>query len=206
METERRPIMLRGICSKTCMTLVLTAIFLSLPVESFAQRRVKPQPKKVKIVAPKRRSPNVVKPPVGHKTVIVGGIHYYHHNGVFYKKGASGYLVVRAPVGARIKALPAGYVTILVRKKPYYYYYGTYYVYHPDEEAYVVVESPDSENGEEENLFDKITLIDGRSLEGIYLGRTVSMIQFEVAADIMEFPTSEIITITFAQPVEIEEE
>lgn len=193
--------MLKRTFSKTIFVLVLGAIFLSLPMDTFAQRRVKPKPKKVKVVAPMRHAPNIVKLPVGYKTIAMGGVYYYHHHGVFYKKGPSGYAVVRAPIGVNIKTLPAGYVTIHIRNKPYYHYYGTYYVYEPEEKVYVVVEPPSDVVEAEEDIFDKITLIDGSTLEGIYLGGTKSTVQFEVAGEIREFSVTEIVTLRFAPPV-----
>ena len=193
--------MSKGIFSKSLFVLLLGAVLLSLPMETFAQRRVKPSPKKVKIVAPKRRAPKVVKLPADHKTIVVGGINYYHHRGVFYKKGPAGYVVVRAPIGARIKTLPSGHVTLHIGARPYYYYYGTYYVHHPDEDVYVVVDAPTEGENSYEGVFDRITLVDGSIIEGLYLGGTANTVQFEIAGEIMESSVAEVISVTFAPPI-----
>ena len=53
---------------------------------------------------------------------------YYRKGGIYYVKSGRGYKVVAAPVGFRVKVLPAKHVRVVVRGRPYFYYYGTYYV------------------------------------------------------------------------------
>ena len=52
--------------------------------------------------------------PSNHALVHVGSKRYYYSAGVFYRKGPKGYAVARAPLGAVILRLPAGYRTLVV--------------------------------------------------------------------------------------------
>jgi hypothetical protein len=64
---------------------------------------------------------------------------YYYDEGVYYLKGDGGYTVVSAPIGAKIKTLPAGYETVSVDDAgtKNYYYGGVFYEKRSD--GYVVV-------------------------------------------------------------------
>jgi uncharacterized protein YgiM (DUF1202 family) len=78
--------------------------------------------------------------PAGHRTVYVGRSRYFYRSGVFYTRGPSGYVVVRAPVGAVIAAPPAGCRTVVVGGATYHAYNGDYYQNGPA--GYVVVQAP----------------------------------------------------------------
>jgi uncharacterized protein YgiM (DUF1202 family) len=78
--------------------------------------------------------------PAGHRTVYVGRSRYFYGSGVFYRHGPSGYVVVRAPIGAVIAAPPASCRTVVVGGATYYDYNGDYYQNAPA--GYVVVQSP----------------------------------------------------------------
>jgi len=78
--------------------------------------------------------------PAGHRTVYVGRSRYFYRSGVFYRPGPSGYVVVRAPIGAVIGAPPAGCRTVVVGGATYYDYNGDYYQNAPA--GYVVVQAP----------------------------------------------------------------
>jgi len=78
--------------------------------------------------------------PAGHRTVYVGRSRYFYGSGVFYRHGPSGYVVVRAPIGAVIAAPPAGCRTVVVGGATYYDYNGDYYQNAPG--GYVVVQAP----------------------------------------------------------------
>jgi uncharacterized protein YgiM (DUF1202 family) len=78
--------------------------------------------------------------PAGHRTVYVGRSRYFYRSGVFYTHGPSGYVVVRAPIGAVIAAPPAGCRTVVVGGATYYDYNGDYYQNAP--RGYVVVQAP----------------------------------------------------------------
>ena len=78
--------------------------------------------------------------PAGHRTIWAGGVKYFYHGGVYYRKRPSGFVVVRAPIGAIIASLPIGFITFAVLGSTYYYYAGVYYQKVPS--GYVVVEVP----------------------------------------------------------------
>ena len=70
----------------------------------------------------------------------------YYDNGTYYEQsnqsGQSGYVVVPAPIGARVPTLPDGNTEITVGSTDYYYYAGTFYVQDTDQVHYVVVQAP----------------------------------------------------------------
>lgn len=80
--------------------------------------------------------------PKGRYIVKHAGIPYHYSKEVFYKPMGSRYVVVRAPIGVRINALPRNYSRIVIRGKVYYYYYGTYYVKSVQDNQYVTVAPP----------------------------------------------------------------
>ncbi len=81
--------------------------------------------------------------PNGLVTLNHKGARLHYHNGVFYKaKGAASFVVVKAPIGLRVKVLPPGYKKIVHGKRHYVYYYGTFYAKTDANEEYQVVEPP----------------------------------------------------------------
>lgn len=56
------------------------------------------------------------------------GQQYYYDNGVYYTPSGGGYTVVAAPIGAKVKSVPAGYETTMVGDDTYYYYGGVFYI------------------------------------------------------------------------------
>ncbi|MDB4293451.1 DUF6515 family protein [Maribacter sp.] len=75
-----------------------------------------------------RRGSTVKTIGVGHIGIRFGGKHFRFHNGVWYKPKGKRFLVVRAPLGARVRVLPLGFGRIVIGASPYFYHYGTYYV------------------------------------------------------------------------------
>jgi len=69
------------------------------------------------------------------------GIKYHYHGGVFYKPVSGGYAIVRAPIGIKVRTLPAEHVVVFVNGRKYFYYYGTYYV-HSNSDEYTTVAPP----------------------------------------------------------------
>lgn len=57
-----------------------------------------------------------------------GGVTYRHHAGLYYRPVNGRYVVVSAPIGVRVTALPVGYRRIVVAGVPYFYFQGNYYV------------------------------------------------------------------------------
>lgn len=66
--------------------------------------------------------------PVGAVAVSYGGVSFRCHRGVYYKPLATGYVVVPAPIGLRVRVLPPVYRTMVVSGHTYYYYHGAYYI------------------------------------------------------------------------------
>lgn len=74
----------------------------------------------------------------------VHGHPYYYHQGVFYRpRGSGAYVVVSAPIGARVPMLPPGYVTIGVGPHDYFYLNATFFLWDAATREYVVVEKPE---------------------------------------------------------------
>src|SRR3954453_23918064 len=60
--------------------------------------------------------------PGGHETIRVGRSYYHYHDGVFYRPiGPDRFRIVGAPIGARIRTLPFGYVTCNLGPRRYFY-------------------------------------------------------------------------------------
>jgi len=67
---------------------------------------------------------------------------YFYDAGIWYRRSASGFLVVRPPIGVGIRVLPPYYTVLWVGSVPYYYANGIYYVWYPAEQAYIVSSPP----------------------------------------------------------------
>jgi len=81
--------------------------------------------------------------PREHETVRVGRTPYHYRDGVFYRpRPGGGFVVVGAPLGARVRILPFGYVSFLIGTRRYYYANFTYYLWDPGVREYVVVTEP----------------------------------------------------------------
>ncbi len=66
---------------------------------------------------------------VHHPRVIVhGGVNYYYAKGIWYKPRGRKFVVVRAPIGIRVKFIPNGYRIVRINGIKYYRYNGIYYV------------------------------------------------------------------------------
>jgi hypothetical protein len=80
--------------------------------------------------------------------VSVANKDYYYDQGVYYQKstksgGTTGYVVVQAPVGAKVPTLPPGNSPVTVAGgQTFYYYSGVFYAQDTDKQHYVVVQAP----------------------------------------------------------------
>jgi hypothetical protein len=120
---------------------------------------------------------------------------------MFYRTGPRGFVAMAGPVGARIKVLPEGYVSVRVGGGPYFVYYGTYYQYDPAAKEYIVVNPPATPSAPEPApVLDRIVLVDGQTMDGTYMGGTKSTLQFEVGGEVKEIPVEQITSIVFAPP------
>jgi hypothetical protein len=82
--------------------------------------------------------------PQGHRTIRVNQQNYRYHNGSFYRRANNGvYVVVRAPIGARVGALPPGYVNFGIGPHRYFYANFTYFLWDRDRSEYIVVDEPE---------------------------------------------------------------
>ena len=65
--------------------------------------------------------------PDGYRDVWVGRTRYFHHKGVFYRRGPSGFRVVDPPFGVLVLSIPLGAAALLIGGITYYAYRGIYY-------------------------------------------------------------------------------
>jgi hypothetical protein len=136
--------------------------------------------------------------PSSHVVITHSGSKFIYSNGTYYRHHSHGYVVVRPPFGLRIRVLPFGYRRFFIGANPYYYSFGTYYSYDPATKVYVVCEKPAQAPAEVSDL-DQITLIDGNTLDGVYLKGDGNIVEFEVEGKVREIPRSKISSITFAK-------
>ncbi len=149
----------------------------------------------------RRRAVRVEHLPPNYETIVVHRKNYFYHNGSFYQRGSRGYVVIGAPIGARIGTLPLGYSIVKFGGLSYYYLNGAYYNYIPSENVYVVVNMPGNSPNVPENNLDHVKLYDGSVIEGIFQSGTDSTITIRVNNEMREIPINNIISINFAQSI-----
>jgi len=89
---------------------------------------------------PFRHGQVIAKLPHGHRTVYVDRSPYYFYDGIFYRPGSSGYVVVSGPVGAIVANLPLGHSRVSIGGALYFTFGGNYYRQVP--QGYVVAAPP----------------------------------------------------------------
>jgi len=137
--------------------------------------------------------------PQDAENVEVEGNKYFRHNGIYYRPGKSGYHVVNAPHGLKVKHLPRGVRVIRHYDVDYYFYYNTYYRYDPINTVYIVIDAPDW--ADNDFYDDKLNLMNGSVLVGKYLGGDRDEIYFIFSGEKKRFPVEEVISIEFAPPI-----
>ena len=182
--------------------IMLALAGLMLPADTVAQRKVKQLPAKAKrqYVQKARRAAKprtITRLPAGHTRILVKEKPYYFHAGVFYGHHPSGYVVIPAPLGARVRVLPFGHTTMMVDGIRFFYYYGAYYRWEPDSEVYYVVSPP-----VEPQRDDILTFTDGEILHGRYLGGDEESVDFLADNEVYSIPVDEIVSILFEPPTE----
>lgn len=80
--------------------------------------------------------------PHSYIRIVISSSPYFYFGGVFYQHYHDGYIVVGAPIGARISVLPFGFIVFGLGNFTYYYINDTYYLWDDADEAYVVVGKP----------------------------------------------------------------
>ena len=78
--------------------------------------------------------------PPSRIAVTFRGAPFFFHAGVWYRRSAASFIVVRPPVGIIVPVLPPSYATVWVGTAPYYYANDVFYAQAPD--GYSVVEPP----------------------------------------------------------------
>jgi len=78
--------------------------------------------------------------PRGYRTVYVDRSPYYFYDGIFYRPGPTGYVVISAPVGAIVASLPLGHSRVSIGGALYFTFGGNYYRQVP--QGYVVAAPP----------------------------------------------------------------
>jgi hypothetical protein len=183
---------------RSTLVMVLTIGSLLLSTDAWAGKKVKkvvtPTKKKTVVVTSRHteKPPAVASLPASHKKVTVKGSPFYYNAGVWYNHGPSGYVIVAAPIGARIVKLPASHTTVVVGGVTYYHYYGAYYRCDRDRNEYYVVEAPVEPQRE-----DIATLIDGEVMRGRYLGGDESTVEFQVGDEVYIIDVTDIVSILF---------
>ena len=82
----------------------------------------------------------IAKLPHGHRTIYVDRSRYYFYDGIFYRPGPTGYVVISAPVGAIVASLPLGHSRVSIGGALYFTFGGNYYRQVP--QGYVVAAPP----------------------------------------------------------------
>jgi hypothetical protein len=77
---------------------------------------------------------------LGIVALSIAGAEFLYSAGMFYRTTPGGYMVVPAPMGAVVPALPPGYTVVYMGGRPYYYYGNAYYMAAPN--GYVVTAPP----------------------------------------------------------------
>jgi Family of unknown function (DUF6515) len=121
----------RGLIGVLCVTSLLC---VASQAAAPPRRGVRAIPRPAPRPAPRRV---VVHPPRGARRVVVTGVPYWIHGGIYYRLEHDGYVVVSAPV---IRVLPRHHRVVVVRGMAYYIVDGVYYRSTPG--GYAVVETP----------------------------------------------------------------
>jgi hypothetical protein len=112
----------------------------------------------------------------------------FHSHGFYYPR-----------IGARFSFLPHGHISFRIGDFRFYSYHGVYYRYDPVIRSYIVIEKPPIKTVYQSTKWDRITLMDGSTIEGVYIGGDDETVQFEVGDAILEIPMSEIKVLSFSQ-------
>jgi hypothetical protein len=95
-------------------------------------------------------------------------------------------------IGMHVSVLPHGYISFVLGNLRFYAYGGVYYRYDPAIRAYIVVNKPLIETGYISATWDRIVLMDGSTVEGVYRYSDNDVVFFEVGDALLEIPMSEI--------------
>ncbi len=170
---------------------------LAMPMSAFAQRHGREGGRDG------RHRPAMEVVPRGWTRMVLNNQEYFYAEGKFYRRGPTGYVVVAAPVGARIGMLAPGFATVRLGRLPFFVSFGTYYRYDPLARMYVVVEPPPNAPAAESaspGNYDKLNLSTGETITGTYLGGSPDSVQMQVGNNVETFAIDQINSIQFAPP------
>jgi hypothetical protein len=97
-----------------------------------------------------------------------------------------------------VSLLPAGFISFRIGHFRFYAYRGVYYRYDPALRVYVVVHKPRIETWYTASIWDTVTLVDGSTIEGVYLYTENNIVFFEVGDALLEIPISEVKILSLA--------
>jgi len=80
--------------------------------------------------------------PHSHVRIVINSLPYYYYSGMYYTSSGSSYVVVRAPIGAFVETLPAGFIAFSLGLSTYYFVNDTYYSWDEGRQGYYVVNKP----------------------------------------------------------------
>jgi hypothetical protein len=95
-------------------------------------------------------------------------------------------------LGMHVSVLPFGHISLVIGNHRFYTYRGTYYRYDPALRVYIVVNKPIIETRYTSATWDRIVLMDGSTIEGVYRYTDNDIVFFEVGNALLEIPVSEI--------------
>jgi len=95
-------------------------------------------------------------------------------------------------IGMHVSVLPFGHISLAIGNLRFYAYRGVYYRYDPALRVYVVVNKPRIETWQTSAIWDRIILMDGSTVEGVYRYSENDMVFFEIGDALLEIPMSEI--------------
>jgi len=112
----------------------------------------------------------------------------YHRPGYRYPK-----------VGMHVSVLPHGYISLAIGNLRFYARGGVYYRYDPMRRVYFVVTKPRFETRYTSATWDRIVLMDGSTIEGVYNYSDNDIVFFDVGDAQLEIPMSEIKVLYLSQ-------
>jgi uncharacterized protein YgiM (DUF1202 family) len=86
----------------------------------------------------------------------IAGAAFFYHMGVYYRHTHDGYVVVQAPLGARVRILPDNCSTLYLDGRRYYDCDEVYY--EPDGDEYIVIERPSSHQYPDVEIGDEVRI------------------------------------------------
>jgi len=102
-------------------------------------------------------------------------------------------------IGMHVSVLPHGFFSLHIGNFRFYAYRGVYYRYDPALRVYVVVNKPRIEILYTAASWDRITLVDGSTIEGVYRYTDNDIVIFEVGDALLEIPMSEIRILSLSE-------